>query len=558
MTRRLTLAAAMALAMAGAAAAAAATKATKATKATPHPSLVADAGSPATFDCGVAGAAGLSLLPASLVGDGVCDCCNGTDEAPGVCPAIASADGDGGSSGCDAEAAAARASLATLAAAHDAGATTAAKQHVLKSEPASRLSKELAGAAHAAAGQAQALQARLQQEAGRLQALAAQRGGGLSPASVAAFQQLQASAAAAGARAAALQAQAAADYGPGRRYLALLGDPSCAVSPVLSEKVTKGGSTTSTPKRYVYVVCGYRNVSQLEVDPDWWVRGEAAAKGEAVDGDDDQLSEVAVDAATGRAQRKQPVKRQPKPRRRVVGDPFTIGTFRGYLPLAAVDAHIAAGLVDNPAAIYGAASRAPTAPEVGTALPPLVPALPPASGGSSAAVASTPERDLSAVVAFYAGPDTCRSGDMAIPRRTYVFHACPGVTPGAMVAARRAVAAGGGGGGGGWAAAPLPARSFPAGPDWNAADEAAHAAASNVTAAALAAVLRGGGGISSSGAAPPPSALARVVHVEEDGMCTYRLWVATPLACSRQRGRDVAAALARLYPSASGGGASGG
>lgn len=512
-------------------------------KPAPAAAVGASADAPATFDCGVAGETGVlptAILPAALVGDGVCDCCNGADEAPGVCPSATGGDG------CDAQLDAARGALTAFAAAHDAGAGAAAKQHVLKSDAAARLSKELAAAAHAAAGQAQGLQARLQQEAARLQAQVAQRGG-VSPASAAAFQQLQGAAASAGGRAAAVQAQAAADFGPGRRYLALLGDASCAVSPVLSEKVTKGGSTTSTPKRYVYVVCGFRNATQLEVDPDGWVRAEAAAKGEATDdggGDGGgESSELAVDASSGgvaaaapRAKRKPAQPKRPR-RRRVVGDPITIGTFRGYLPLAGVDAHIAAGLVDNPGGMYGKSGRAPAAPEVVSALPALTPALP-AAGGGSAAVASTPERDLSAVAAFFAGPDTCRSGDMAIPRRTYVFHACPGTTPGGIAAARRAVASAGGGG---WAAAPLPARSFPAGPHWNAGDEDAHAAAANVTAAALAAVLRGG-----SNSAPPPSALARVVHVEEDGMCTYRLWVATPLACSRQRSRDVAAALARL------------
>lgn len=149
-----------------------------------------------------------------------------------------------------------------------------------------------------------------------------------------------------------------------------------------------------------------------------------------------------------------------------------LGYFRGWLPDA--DAHAwATGALELP-------RQSP---------PPVLP-RPPASDAGPGAVGDAAE--------YYDLPwDTCRAGPNAptTTRRAYVHYICPGLTPRQHAAAASLVRR------------PWPARA-PQGDSW---DVPAPAAA----------------GGAAAGGEPVIS------HVLEDGLCTYRLWVSTPLACSR-------------------------
>ncbi len=229
---------------------------------------------------------------------------------------------------------------------------------------------------------------------------------------------------------------------------------------------------------------------------------------------------------------------------------------------------------------------------MGNELPQLVPSLAGGGGGGGGrggrsgggGGGSSTERDVASVVQVFEGADTCRSADMVMPRRSYVFHVCPGHTPASLRAAREAVrraaappAAGGGGGASaarvvvpGWAGEPVSAGRWPPlADDWNggggggggsggggggasaaAAEAQAGDAASGSSSGAqlAAAVLRAATGA----AAAAPSALGGLVDVQEDGMCTYLLTLATPLACSKARARDVRGALEAVLGSGAG------
>lgn len=491
------------------------------------------------------GSAGLPRsVTASLVGDGICDCCDGADEAPGtcedVCPGVAAADA---------------AALSQFVSASEKGAARVAK--ILPKPDAikaavQRLHKDF----EKAVKDMEALQWRVKSEAARLQAAYVARKH-FSQREMLAFEALQGRAQVAAGRAMQLQAQSSIDFGPNRRYAVLLASLSgCCVSPPLNEKVTKGGSTTSLPKTYAYVVCGFAHVSQVEVRPDRWTRGEALAKGEEGSTEDErgdvrttgpmERESVAVGADGGVGPASgggQAGGRGAKPHDadRLVADSATLlGSFRGYIPLAQLDAHVLGGRTDNPSA-YGGQDRAPKQPKLYTDLPPLQPSL-----ANTAAAAS--ERDIGAVAAVYEGPDQCRSADMVLPRRAYVFHVCPGTMPASVRKARAAVIAASAGksaGGSpnkpgkavaGWAAEGVSAGLWPPiSEGWN--------GNATVDGPMAQAVIGAATGSAADGGSADPSSLARVVHVEEDGMCTYYLTVETPLACSKQRARDVKQAM---------------
>ena len=211
-------------------------------------------------------------------------------------------------------------------------------------------------------------------------------------------------------------------------------------------------------------------------------------------------------------------------------------------------------------------------------LPPLVPSLALApggggggggggaapKGGSAASSSSGAERDVASVAQVFEAADTCRSAGMAMPRRSYVFHVCPGHTPAGLRAARDAVrraaaaAPGAGSSSGatavvlGWAGEPVSGGRWPPlAEGWNGGSGGGNASSASTAAAPgdaaagaslAAAVLHAATG----GAAAAPSPLGALVDVQEDGMCTYYLTLATPLACSKARARDVRGALEAL------------
>ena len=222
------------------------------------------------FPCLAGHSGGLATtIPAGHVNDTVCDCCDCSDETGGradeggACPARLMAD---------------RGLLRAYAAAADKGAAATAKA-MLKPDRARALYESLHRELDAAVKRAQALERQLQSEGQRLQAMHSARKP-ISAGALAAFQRQQEAYRASSAGALQLQAAASVDFGPNRRLLTLLA-AGCAVSAPLNEKRTKGGSTTSTPKTYAYVVCPFANVTQVEVAPDGWLRAEAASRGEA-------------------------------------------------------------------------------------------------------------------------------------------------------------------------------------------------------------------------------------------------------------------------------------
>jgi hypothetical protein len=59
----------------------------------------------------------------------------------------------------------------------------------------------------------------------------------------------------------------------------------CFPSPLVSDKVARGGSTTVVPKRWRVVVCPFRNVTQEEWRPDLWKAAEEGTKSVSDTGD---------------------------------------------------------------------------------------------------------------------------------------------------------------------------------------------------------------------------------------------------------------------------------
>lgn len=249
--------------------------------------------------------------------------------------------------------------------------------------------------------------------------------------------------------------------------LAAIAGAGCVRSHPISEKLFKGGSTTSVPKIYRFEVCPFFNVSQREEDAGAWQCAEAAAKGDLPSPHAADAIEVGADGSVSIS--------EPS-----AAAPMPLGFFRGWVPLEALDAHMwATGALESPR----------------PSPPPLTPRPPPLQDGPGG---------VADAAAFYDSPwDVCRAGPTGptTTRRAYVLHVCPGLTPRQHAAAAALVRR------------PWPARA-PQGDAWDAS------------------------------AAPPSPLLpdarrrgdedAAVVHVAEDGICSYLVVVATALACSRE------------------------
>lgn len=449
--------------------------------------------SPAAFKC-----TWQQHVPAAFVNDTVCDCCDGSDEEAGIC-----------ANTCSEFSARERSPLLRASTSHKRGADRVRKALVTDSPTAlaakawfeSMLDEteslldgfdalnaqyEAAKARAAAPGQMTANDM-LRMEGMRLRLEKAQD--------------------------VALRAQARAklDYGKGSKFLLLASEP-CVLSPPLSEKATKGGSSTPLAKTYAYQLCWGANASQVEVEPYAWTRASALAHGQKPPTPPPGYTEPgAVQVGAGGQQRQLP------PRPTQYGGPVHLGMFRGFIHIDNVTRHMDAGT--------------PHAPRVGKA--PLRPVA-----DAVSLVPADPEH-LGRTVGLYDAPDDCVSGEVHSKRRVYVFHVCSNMDVKAWAASETAlcrskrqkavyqrpgapVCAG------------LPERVLPATGEWNAANEEELRSASEakLTARQLATSSR--------------SSTARILHVEEDGLCTYKMYLGTDLACDTFLGVDIRAAMKNI------------
>ena len=440
-------------------------------------------------------------VPVEQVGDGVCDCCDGSDK-DGTTPPCAAADQ------CDARLQAALAALEAVAAAHERGVRQRARI-VEDAGPPSALRKKLGELAKRATTMASAAENEMYATYSALQREVA-RGVRPNAAAVASFNALQERAVAAAQLANMTALHAAAGYGADDAWMSML--RLCASATPVSEKVTKGGCLTPLPKRYGYRVCFGVNASQAEFLPDEWTRADRATRREPLPRD---AFVVRPDGTTA-------------PANRTAGAEVLLGRWAGYIPLAALDD-----------ALWATALRYDgVAGRQGVVVPPPPsPALPRGA-------------DVADAVSVYLGLDTCVSEGMSTTRKAYVMFVCPGVSPAqhrTLQSLHAALAVGTGSGGGasrvdkdddedGWdddedddgggkgqvaadTGLGLPARFLPAGDAWN--------------------------------VPPPPhgaagSRLGNIVHVHEDGLCAYKLYVASPLACSARLARAARSTAAAL------------
>lgn len=471
--------------------------------------------------CGLA-AKPISTVPAMMLDDGVIDCCDGSDERS------APLDTGNAPSTLNCTAAAQRIArfLSRLAKAHEAGwqRGRAALSEAVAGVDSARLIQSIhqdaerkKQAFEKSAASFQALEKRARKSSRQAQMSL-----------MASLQQAHAAAGAALLEANAAARQLAAVQTGGDLVLALLGAP-CAVSAPVSEKDSKGGSSTSLPKAYAYASCFATNASQIEHLPDEWVRLDAATKGAAITPEAGAgSSEMAVTATgafgEGAALRDAPhgAAAVTSPSlNRTFAQPTHLGDWLGFLPLAQLADAFDAGIVGFPGA-------RPSAQDL----------LAGVHSGDSAAVrgvsAAWPQgAELHALASLHLGRDLCRSEDMEAPRRVFVLYVCPG--------------------------APLPddeERRYVA-----ALPRGAHSSGAALLRVATFAPEAGGGGRFSPGQWNSATVLQQeggsallpgVVHVEEDGLCAYKLYVATPLACSRhvaRAARQEAAALRSEYKS---------
>lgn len=205
-------------------------------------------------------------VPSAMVDDGLCDCCNCADEADG-----GSAVGVAGE-GCEARAARLAAMAADAARAHNTGSQYATRRAFKPS-----VVRSIAGAFSSDIEMVRGHVARFKQEA---QARWDAAGKPADPRTVLPpgdpFWHWQRLLGEAMQRLRLLQLQKSAGFSP--RVLPLLLSDACAVSGPVSEKISKGGSTTSVPKTYIYAACFGQNVTQVELWPDEWTRRDEATK----------------------------------------------------------------------------------------------------------------------------------------------------------------------------------------------------------------------------------------------------------------------------------------
>jgi hypothetical protein len=472
--------------------------------------------------CGSA-AKPISTVPPMMLDDGVIDCCDGSDEH------FAPLDAENPPLALNCTAAAHRIArfLSRLAKVHEAGwqRGRAALSEAVADVDSARLIQSIhqnaerkKQAFETSAAKFQALEKRARTSSRHAQMSL-----------MASLQQAHAAAGAALLQANAAARQLAAVQTGGDVVLALLGAP-CALSEAVSEKDSKGGSSTSLPKAYTYASCFATNASQIEHLPDEWVRLDAATKGAATASEAGVASSEMVVTATGAFGEGAALRDAPHgaaavaspPLNRTFAQPTHLGDWLGFLPLTQLADAFDAGIVG----FHGAR---PSAQDV----------LAGVHAGDSTAVrgvsAAWPQgAELHALVSLHLGRDLCRSEDMEAPRRVFVLHVCPGAPlPGEEE--RRYIAA-------------LP--------------RGAHSGGAALLRSATFAPEAGGGGrfspVQWNSAATllqegGNALLTGVVHVEEDGLCAYKLYVATPLACSRhvaRAARQEAAALRGEYKSA--------
>ena len=455
-----------------------------------------------TFDCT---APYYSVVPRAVVRDGVCDCCNGHDEAADdesraettttLCPDT-----------CTAELAEQRAELTAVLAATERGMratlrmipdTTRATQY----RSATTAAREAAIAAYEAAALAERKFHTAKRPREQTAAAAARRELESNALRERALRNAQ--------TAMELDALVTADYGAHSRLLPLAVD-SCATSPPISEKASKGGSTTSSPKLYAWEVCGFQSVRQIEVDPSGWRARDAVDKG----GEATAAAVMADGTVSLQANATDQLE---------VGTPTWHGAFRGYISHADVDAALYEGQIlgDDPshvARLLGKSTRpSPAAPARG---------LP-------------READIGGVAAVYSaagiGAPKCWAEDMSAERRAFVFYVCPGLTPAQVRLSAQL------------RGAPAMPQRFRRAAAWNAvAGSIAGRSASSMGPAAEVVFppSHGGGGAwNRSAHAHAP----RIIGVDEDGLCTVLIYVSTPLACSRAVAAAAKAALESLH-----------
>lgn len=497
-----------------------------------HALAVADA----TFPC----QSGVHDVPWAHYNDSVCDCCDGSDEPNGACVgadanAAAAPDDIGGDivasagSRCDDMLTERRAPFLSAISVHKRGSERLRKHYSRASPEARAWLKQFYDDADALVQKFDALNRRFETQRSVVQKKVSSNT--VTAAEIMAMERQRLELMRAQDAAAAAQLRGAAEFGAGDRF-AQLGADGCFDSPPLSEKVTKGGSTTPLPKTYVYTLCWGSNVTQREWEPGAWARAAARAHGlpppprqpaqhgDVDDSDEDAAADVGdgggttarLDVAPDGAQRA--VQRPAR-----LGAPVTLGVFRGFLSITQAAVHMDAGY---PHYARVAPARAPTA----DALAAMLSSAPPDA------------EHLARAVSYYEAVDTCVSGDVRAPRRVYVFHVCANMDARSWNAAesaqcrtRRPAAL--------WegrnvsTCAPLPPRVLPAALQWNAADNAALRAAAGapLTARQLAAAGQ---------------SRAHVLHVEEDGLCTYKVFVATDFACDTYAHVDLRAALREL------------
>ena len=431
-------------------------------------------------------------IPDDRINDGICDCCNGRDENETSiqCPNT-----------CESRSLDAASQLTQFVSLTEKGAGAVSKI-VLPSGTASRVLAHKSSRLSEIEASLESIKSAYTKEA---------RKGAASVQSK--LRSFEADAAALSSEGRSLQsALSVEDFGGNARLLALLDSP-CFVSDPVGEKSSKGGSTTSAPKTYVYAICAFGNVTQYEVNPEEWKRRDAM----------DKLSWIAVDAMGSMAA-------DSSTSSLVFGDPTLLGLFRGYLPLTALDDHIYTGTILNDAPVTVAklfnGTRRPESLSPRISLP------------------ASHATELADTVLYYEGPSTCQVEDMVAKRRVYEIHVCPGSTPALLHTTLQLVAASHG-----TEVTPssmsspwhlsrgrLPAR-FAQRP-WNSNSDGARVVPLSLGPASVAA------GLNNTAAALHLA--PRIVHVEEDGLCTYKIYVATPLACSRSVLKDAQVALRAL------------
>lgn len=490
-----------------------------------------------------------TTVPLEFVLDGSCDCCNCLDEDEATRVKT--------SAKCDAKSllSALRSALQSFENGNKKLATMLPKHDVVKQlkkqlreqkTEHTKAAEKAVQAYYKDAGAAQAAQA-----AGRLTSDIAKR----YESSMQAAQQLQQTAQM-------YDRLSSTDFGRDGRFLTLL-DEDCVVSQPLSEKVSKGGSTSTNAKRYAYTLCYFRNVTQKENLPDEWIRQEARDKGQEITSDkpkpkrrkakkqratqsvlvDAEGNQVAGDAA-------ELDDASPTLPNRTFTDPHLTGIWRGYLHISQLADHFWAGLTKYPG-VEAASSQA--AREAGQYAPQPTLTLPKqprqlhaeaaVSGSKAASTSSAAVDSLSEVAMVFEGTDTCRSEDMVAKRRTYVLHVCPGLLQATIDVNSSSAAAAAGQPQGVAATSDLQAILNLVYPDL---PEVFMPTSFNL---ALAATRRtdstdvgvrnedGGSnsGIAAGGdAAASGAAWPRVVHQAENGLCNYVLWVQHPLACPKR------------------------